>query len=385
MSSHQPNIEDSPEYSGQDFFPVNLKKRTAFHILNVCGWTGLLLANAYIARFLELSGAKSVLWAVSFFGSGALICLGVRHVYLKKDYRNRPLGSLALIVITTSLIAAAAWYVAELGLYLMVYPREYSSESLRAALGSARLASRLLSNFWPFMMWSILYLAINLWLDWKRERARAAEATLLAQKAQLQMLRYQLNPHFLFNALNSVRSLVDENTEAARGMITELAEFLRYSLVSREATDVPLSSEMEAIGHYLSIQKRRYEDKLEITAEISEEAGRYAVPCFLIHPLVENAVKYGMQTSPMPLKLSIRAGVDGGNLTLTVSNTGRWVVPGTIAPGERAGTGTGLHNVRRRLAVSLPGRHGFAVAETDGMVAVELKILAAGPEEDNAR
>jgi LytS/YehU family sensor histidine kinase len=99
--------------------------------------------------------------------------------------------------------------------------------------------ARVFSMTWPFMMWSILYFVINFWLEWRREQERAVKATLLAQKAQLQMLRYQLNPHFLFNALNSVRALVDENQESARAMITELAEFLRYSLCTGTTPTCP--------------------------------------------------------------------------------------------------------------------------------------------------
>ena len=340
---------------------------------------GLLLANVYISRFLKLDGARSVVWAVCFFGSGAVISLAMRYIYIKKDYRSRPMGSMTLIVIATSLAAAAVWYMMEPALYLAIYSDSYSLEDAKKVLTLARVPGRLLSNFWPFMMWSILYLATNLWIDWRRERARAAEATMLAQKAQLQMLRYQLNPHFLFNALNSLRALVDENKEAARGMITELSEFLRYSLVHRETTDVPLSGEMEAIGHYLSIQKRRYEDKLQVTAEVSDEASRHRVPCFLIHPLIENAVKYGMQTSPMPLKLSIRADVDDECLRIKVSNTGTWVPedePEVVSEGAfRSGTGTGLQNVKRRLAVAYPDRHRFEVVEAGGVVTVQVVIL----------
>ena len=162
-------------------------------------------------------------------------------------------------------------------------------------------------------------------------------------------------------------------------MITELADFLRYSLVHRDYGDVPLATEMEAVGHYLSIQKRRYEDNLVVRMRVPEEAGRLAVPCFLIHPLVENAVKYGMQTSAMPLEIEIAAESTDDSLTLTVSNTGTWVEEeGRGGAGvEGAGTGTGLKNVRQRLAAAHPDRHSLNVSQRDGRVIVTLRIDGA--------
>jgi LytS/YehU family sensor histidine kinase len=141
---------------------------------------------------------------------------------------------------------------------------------------------------------------------------------------------------------------------------------------------------MEAIGHYLSIQGRRYEEKLEVSAEVSERASSYPVPCFLIHPLVENAIKYGMQTTPMPLRIAIRADAHDGNLTLTVKNTGKWVESHTAHGAESVGTGTGMENVRQRLDAAFPGRHRLVIGEKDGWVMVELEIRAV-PQSKGAR
>ena len=153
----------------------------------------------------------------------------------------------------------------------------------------------------PLISWSVLYFGIKFFLEWDLQKDKAEKAIALAQSAQLQMLRYQLNPHFLFNSLNSVRALIAENKDTAKHMITELSEFLRYSLLSRNYSDVPLQDELDALKHYLAIQKKRYEDKLEVSFHIEPEVKEFPILCFLLHPLVENAVKYGMQTSPLPL------------------------------------------------------------------------------------
>ena len=105
--------------------------------------------------------------------------------------------------------------------------------------------------------WSILYFGIKYGNEWILEKERADKANLLAQSAQLQMLRYQLNPHFLFNSLNSIRALINEDQKASKEMVTELAEFLRYSLTSKDFANVPLREEIEAIQHYLSLEKKK--------------------------------------------------------------------------------------------------------------------------------
>lgn len=234
----------------------------------------------------------------------------------------------------------------------------------------------------PLLGWTLVYLGIKTWREWKLQEQRTEKANLLAQTAQLQMLRYQLNPHFLFNAMNSIRALIDENETKARELITELSEFLRYSLDSKDYSDVPLKHEIEAIRHYFAIQKKRYEDKLEVVYDIEPQAAEFPVLSFLVHPLVENAVKYGMRTSPMPLVVHLKAKILDGALMIEVSNTGRWVEPGDQEEHLRAGTGTGLDNVRRRLENAFPGRHRFEVVEKEGRVHIQLEIRKPQRTED---
>jgi two-component system, LytTR family, sensor kinase len=215
----------------------------------------------------------------------------------------------------------------------------------------------------------LFYFGIKFWKDWNAEHDRAEKASLLAQSAQLQMLRYQLNPHFLFNSLNSIRAMVEEDKQTTRDMLTELAEFLRYSLVSKNYSDVPLREELNAIRHYFAIEKHRFEEDLELIYDIDPDAEEFPVLSFLIHPLVENAVKHGMRTSPMPLKIKIEAKLNMGNLTVTISNTGKWS-PHSDSMNTN-GTGTGLTNIQARLEQAFPGRYRFEIGpKNDGVTAV---------------
>jgi LytS/YehU family sensor histidine kinase len=192
------------------------------------------------------------------------------------------------------------------------------------------------------------------------------QAHALAQQAQLEMLRYQLNPHFLFNALNSIRASIDEDKARAKQMVTEFSEFLRYSLTSSDKANIPLGEELAAIRNYLAIEQIRFEDRLEVQFEIEAKAEDVRIPGFLIHPLVENAIKHGMN-GDAPLRLRIAARVNNGALHVEVANSGHWHKHGN-------GTGIGLRNVEQRLQQLFPDRSRFAIAEADGWVRATIEI-----------
>lgn len=206
-----------------------------------------------------------------------------------------------------------------------------------------------------------------------RERVRADEAHGLAQQAQLQMLRYQLNPHFLFNVLNSIRALVEEDPARARQMVTELSGFLRYSLASNEAV-AAVRDELQAVRNFLAIQKVRFEDGLEVEVDSDQEAERAEVPVFLLQPLVENAIKYGERTSRGVLRVRVSARKRGDVLRLRVSNSGTWVASD---PGRSGSVGVGLLNIRRRLEQAYPDRWRFSAYSRDGFVHASIRIRLA--------
>jgi hypothetical protein len=229
-------------------------------------------------------------------------------------------------------------------------------------------------------LFSMLFLAVDHGLQLRDQKEKAREATTLAQQAQLQMLRYQLNPHFLFNSLNSIRAMILNEPERARQIVTELSEFLRYSLNGR-GHESTIGEEMQAIDNYLAIQRIRFEERLVVTKRVDQGLLTFVLPCFLVHPLVENAVKYGMETCDPPLHLEIEVAAHGQGLRICVSNTGRLMAPSSGEPGGPCdGTGTGLRNVAQRLELAFPGRHTFSVSERDGWVHAEIVLRSVVQE-----
>jgi sensor histidine kinase YesM len=225
------------------------------------------------------------------------------------------------------------------------------------------------SKYFVTLLLSILFLLITYLMELKSQKEKTLTAIALANEAQLQMLRYQLNPHFLFNALNSIRTLVHEDISKADQMITDLSEFLRYSLSNEGHNEVSLEEEIEIIKVYLQIQKTRFEEKLEVDIDVKKDALKINVPCFLIHPLVENAVKYGLETSSPPLKIKITGDIIQDTLIIKVKNSGR-----LCSPLDSDCNGTGLKNVQMRLSHIFSESSSFELNEESQEVNAVIKI-----------
>jgi two-component system, LytTR family, sensor kinase len=227
------------------------------------------------------------------------------------------------------------------------------------------------------LLWSFFFLVAAHWQDEQAQTEQLLRAAALAHEARLRMLRYQLNPHFLFNALNSIGALAEEAPHRIQRMVGELSGFLRYSLLDPERLEVSLGGEMRAVAHYLEVEKVRFEDDLDVQVDVDSAAAERLVPAFLVLPLVENAIKHGRRTSAMPLRVRVAGRVEAGALYIEVQNTGRFE-DATRVRDPLAGTGTGLRNLRQRLAAHYPGRHRLDVHEEDGWVHARIRIDHAG-------
>lgn len=195
-----------------------------------------------------------------------------------------------------------------------------------------------------YVGWTAIFLGYkvtqrNHQLETERLRLQAA-----AKEAELRALRSQINPHFLFNSLNSLSSLICEDTARANQAVLHLAQMLRYNLRATRSELVPLSQELQVVEGYLALEKIRFEDRLEIRYEIDPGARSGLIPPFLLQHLIENAIKYGIARRKLGGELHVAARVEQGILTLCVSNPGELAETG-------ASTGTGLQNARERLAL----------------------------------
>ena len=227
-----------------------------------------------------------------------------------------------------------------------------------------------LSRAYPSLLNYILVFGVNMALfqvSFSRrtnvkQELQLSEARSAAQQAQLAALRYQLNPHFLFNALNSISALiVTRRNEDAERMTEKLSSFLRTSLSADPGELVPLEEELSLIEEYLDIESVRFGERLNVTVECSREASEALVPSFLVQPLVENAIKHGVAPSRQPTNISINACVEQGELCIVVGNC---IPDGSERLKMRGRAGVGLLNVRRRLE-AVYGKRASLTTEPD--------------------
>ena len=179
-----------------------------------------------------------------------------------------------------------------------------------------------------------------------KQRIETARLNEQLSKAQLNALRRQIEPHFLFNTLNSIAGLVREGrNDAAVGMIAALSDFLRRAMQDFDRQEVPLGEEVEFVQKYLDIQKIRFASRLSFSLDVPQEFSTALVPSLLLQPLVENAIKHGIAKRASGGAVRIAASRSNGQLTLTVYNDG----PSLTAPGEQSSSGIGISNMRERL------------------------------------
>ena len=326
-------------------------------------------------RYLSAQGGFFPVYFIYLVIACALT-FALRPIYRSVWRRKPSILIIGLTIIGCSIVAAYLWLIFGEIVFAAVGIRKFpvpEKQSLIHYLSDTFIGSLQHHKPFLFLSWSALYFGIKYWQSKKEEEENALKAESLAKEAELKMLRYQLNPHFLFNSLNSASALISENPPRAEKMINELSDFLRYSLVNTKTNMVTLKDEIEALKNYLNIEQVRFEEKLQVKFDIAPEAENFALPNFLLHPLVENAVKYGMQTSELPLRIEIKAEKKDNKLFIEISNSGKWFNSNGTNP-QSNGMRVGIENVRKRLEQFFPDRYRFQTVERDGRVHVTLEI-----------
>ncbi len=339
-------------------------KNRAFWLLQGGGWTGYLLLRltSGIANGLGLPFLIPVLVSAATGYSMTLVIAAIYRWLIRKSPLVIWLGSLATVI-----VAVAAYSVIDAWVYTMVNEGR-NVVQVDLFLGSATLNTLLIGA------WSALYYGINFFLIAERQTVQLLKLEATASSAQLAMLRYQLNPHFLFNTLNSISTLVLlKQNDRANAMLGRLASFLRYTLVNEPEAQVTVEQEFETLKLYLDIEKMRFEERLRARFDIDPRVARARLPSLLLQPLVENAIKYAVTTQEEGAEIAVAARLAGERVQITVSDTGPGLNEAMVRPSYS--TGVGLANIRDRLAQAYGPDHRFDSGNApDGGFVVTVEI-----------
>ncbi len=342
-------------------------KNRAFWMLQGAGWTGYLALRiaSGIANGVGLPVVIQVLVSAATGYSMTLVMAAVYRWLIRKSPLAIWTGSVG-----TVMIAVAAFSVIDAWVYTMVNEGR-NVVQFDLFLGSATLNTLLLGA------WTALYYSINFFLIAERQTLQLLKLEATASSAQLAMLRYQLNPHFLFNTLNSISTLVLlKQNDRANAMLGRLASFLRYTLVNEPEAQVTLEQEFETLKLYLDIEKMRFEERLQTRFDIDPRVAKARLPSLLLQPLVENAVKYAVTPQEEGAEIAVVARLTGDRVQITVSDSGPGLNDATVRPSYS--TGVGIANIRDRLMQAYGPDHRFDSGNAPGggfVVTVEIPMV----------
>jgi len=347
-------------------------QRHLFWVLHLGGWAiwGLIGKYGLTLAMLDEVAPNYGYYVAVITVIAVVISLGLRWLY--RCLWSRAIWLQAAAFLGGSFIAGYLWMSSRSFLYYNWIEQAKDMEAWAEKVGPTAMEMYEKVSFlegyvsgWTVMLaWSALYFAFRYYHIFQEVRESALKSAAMAHEAQLKMLRYQLNPHFLFNTLNAISTLIlEQQTELANRMVTRLSSFLRYSLDNDPMQKITLKQELAALQLYLDIEKVRFEDHLNLRIDVADEAQEAMIPSLLLQPLVENAIKYGIARSEEDGHLRIAARVFAGDLLLELSDDG----PGVeLVNGEISGAkGVGLRNTRERLRELYGSQHSLRLSNTE--------------------
>ena len=326
------------------------KSQQLYWILQVAGWGFYTLLRIFgAATILELPWGKSALELSLFGGVGLAVSHWLRNFAKRHGWAALSIPKLAARI-------AVAGFIVGIPLGIMTQLSDVSAlqdpgpelkayaPGLSAGM-TVTIQTLLQITNWAvlYMIWLAVYFAAVGLREHRTVRLKQSELTRALQFAELRLLKSQLNPHFLFNALNTVRSLIADNPSLAQSAVTRLANTLRYSLSSRQDELVTLAQELGIVTDYLELESMRFEDRLRVERLVPADAASVYIPVMLLQTLVENAIKHGIAELPSGGVLRISAVLENEMLNVEIEN------PRPAAPSPAAGEGVGLRNARDRL------------------------------------
>jgi Histidine kinase len=351
------------------------KSQQLYWILQVAGW-GLytLIKGIGAATVLHMPWGKTALELAIFSGVG----LAISH-WLRDYVRRHEWAALSIPKLATRILLASFVVGIPLGIATQISdlsPLQDPSLELQVYAPVSASTTVMVETTLQIVNWAVLYM---IWLaiyfaavglrEYRTVRFQQSELARALQLSELRLLKSQLNPHFLFNALNTVRSLIADNPARAQSAVTRLANTLRYSLSSRQGELVTLSQELDIVSDYLELESMRFEDRLHIEIHVPEDAAGVRIPVMLLQTLVENAIKHGIAELPPGGLLRISAVLQNEMLILDVEN------PRPPAPIGTAHEGVGLRNARDRLRLLFGTRASLELNLSEPAVATaQLRI-----------
>jgi two-component system, LytTR family, sensor kinase len=345
-----------------------LKRKYLYWISQFSGWGLFVIVNLLIiSSFEPVPLNRIVLWIL--LGIYGIFFSHLYRIYIKKNnWANLTLKKIIPRILIGSFIVALIIYIPVYGSgYLLGVERE--EKHLTAAI----IASTL--NVTSVMLvWSLIYFAIHYFENSKKAEIETLIFEAAVKDFELKTLKAQLNPHFMFNAMNSIRALIEEDPQNAKDAITKLSNLMRYTLRIERTETVPLADELKTIQDYLDLEKIRFEERLQYKIQSTPNADRVEIPPMMVQTLVENGIKHGISKLTQGGNVIIKADADLSFLNIEIRNSGKF-----DEEALKNSHGFGVSNTKHRLSL-LYGENASLTLfnENQNTVLAKLKIPLGG-------
>lgn len=342
------------------------EQKSPFWAFQITGWSLLLLATLGVNLVRGNDHWTMVTLAAVVAGAGftttSLYRLRVR------SFTSTSIRAIVAPLFGGSLLASALWSaVVVLTQYLLwrVAPNQ------APPLDRSGVILTGLNNYFVVLLWAIIYFAWHYFRLAQTARMERYRSEMAVRDAQLNTLKGQINPHFMFNALNNIRAMMLEDATRSRDMLLKLSELLRYSMNMTEKREVSLKDELSVVRDFLALNKIQYEERLNYSVHVDEAVGNLKIPPMIIQILVENSVKHGVSALSGGGDVQVTVVRDGERLVIEVSNSGSWSLPTGIS---RDNNGIGLPNVRKRLKLLYGDNALLHLSEQNQRVVARIEI-----------
>ena len=358
--------KDKPEIKSEII--DTLKRRNLYWISQASGWGLYIIVNLLIiSSFEAIPLNRIILWIL--LGLYGIIFSHLYRVYIKKNnWANFPLRKIIPRVLIASFVVGTIIYI----------PVYFSGQLLEVERHSKNIIATILANILNttsiMLVWSLIYFAIHYFENSKKAEIETLIFEAAVKDFELKTLKAQLNPHFMFNAMNSIRALIEEDPQKAKDAITKLSNLMRYTLKIERTETVPLAEELKTIQDYLDLEKIRFEERLNYKIQSTPDADRIEIPPMMVQTLVENGIKHGVSKMTAGGKVDVDAKVVDSNLIIEIRNSGKF-----DEEAFKNSSGFGVSNTKHRLSL-LFGEHASLslTNENNNTVLTKLKIPSGG-------